>query len=126
MWNFLMGRSVETWLTLGAGLAIALLLWSWVARGNEIDDLNAAVASEIAAHDITRASVVALETELANQNAAIEEQRAAADLARSRLAQAEAASAGSQDIIARLRASARSVPAETLCEVSAASKEIWR
>lgn len=122
--KFLTGLSLETWLRIGAGLALALLLWSWQSRGNTIDDLRVEIATERAAHAVTRASVAALSAEVAKQNAAIEDQRAAQDQARRDLAVAVAASAGAQETIERLVASSRVKPSG-VCEPSAAARSIW-
>lgn len=123
--QFLTGLSLATWLRIGAGAALALLLWSWQSRGATIDDLRGDLAAEIASHDITRASVIALETELANQNAEIERQRADAVQAKRDLAAAVAASAGSQDVIERLVASSRAAPAGAICLPSETARSIW-
>lgn len=124
--QFLTGLSLATWLKIGVGVALAALLWSWNSRGNTIDDLRSDLAEEVAKHDITRASVIALETELANQNAEIERQRVATDQAKRDLAQAVEASAGSVDIIDRLTKSSRSAPAGLACEPSETVRSIWR
>lgn len=124
--QFLTGLSLATWLKLGAGIALALLVWSWHARAGTIDDLRDDLAAERASHDITRASVATLETEIANQNAAIEAQRAAAEQSKRDLAQAEAASSGAETMIEKLRASSRSAPAGAACEPSETVRSIWR
>lgn len=124
--QFLTGLSLATWLKIGAGVALAALLWSWHARGNAIDDLRGDLTEEMAKHDITRASVIALETEVANQNEEIERQRVATEQAKRDLAQAVEASAGSVDIIESLMKSSRSAPAGLACEPSETVRSIWR
>ena len=122
--KFLTGLSLATWLKIGAGAALALLLWSWQSRGSTIDDLRAEIAGERALHAVTRASVRSLSAELARQNEAIEAQRAAQDQARRDLSAAVAASAGAQETIDRLVASSRVKPSG-LCEPSATARSIW-
>lgn len=124
--KFLTGLSLSTWLTIGAGIAFAVLTAGYHYRGNEIDTLRQSVATERAAHAVTLASVDALKSEIADQNAAIEQQRANIAQAQADLSIAVNASAGAQGVIERLTASSRSAPAGPACEPSAVVKEIWK
>lgn len=123
--KFLTGLNVADWIKIGAGLALAALVWSWHSRGNAIDDLRQSVATEQALHAVTKSSLVAVRGEIDRQNAEIEAQRANVEAARRDLAQAETASAGSPAVIDRLTTSARDVPAGPACEPSATAKGIW-
>lgn len=124
--KFLTGLSVADWLKIGAGLALAALVWSWWSRGNTIGDLRQSVATEQAKHAVTRASLSAVQGELDRQNAEIEGLRVDAEAARRDLAQADTASAGAPAAIDNLTASSLAVPAGPICEPSAAAKGIWK
>lgn len=123
--KFLTGITLATWLKIGAGIALALFVWSWWSRGEAIDDLRQTVANERAAHDVTRASLASVQGELTQQNAAIEAQRADTAQAKRDLAAAIEASAGVQGAIKKLTASARSVPAGSVCVPSETVRSVW-
>lgn len=122
--KILTGLSLATWLKIGAGAALVLLLWSWQSRGATIEALRGDLAAERAAHSITRASVKSLSAEIGQQNAEIERQRADIAQARRDLAQAVEASAGSADLIERLVASSRAKP-NGVCLPSETARSIW-
>lgn len=122
--KFLTGLSLATWIKIGSGIALALLLWSWNARGSTIDDLRTKIATERAGHAVTRASLASVQSELARQNDEIERQRADAAQARRDLAAAIELSAGSQDTIGRLVASSRVKPSG-VCEPSETARSVW-
>lgn len=123
--NFLTGISLGGWLKIGAVAAFALMAGAFHLRGITIDALRTQLATERAAHVITRASVTALDNAIKNQNAMIDAQRAQVEQGRRDLAIADAASATSQDVIRELASSSRATPAGQ-CVPSATARKVWK
>ena len=109
---------------------VALLLFGFWSRGNEIDRLKTDVAACGAAHNVTRASLNRLEKAQADATAQtlarakeFEIARAEAEAVQVKLRASDVRNAS---LAARLEESARTTIPASACEPSKLAKEVWK